>query len=430
MNSELNRLLLASYLLLVSLLCSAQGQGEWLCDLKARVDSVIGNARMLRTSQMGLLIYDLTADSVVYARDEAQTLRPASTMKLLTAITALDRLGAGYRYATRLAYRGDISTTITYDEEEARADTTGVLRGDVIIKGSMDPMIAEEDLMRFANSIKALGIDTIRGSLCADRTMKDGDMYGEGWCWDDDNAMLSPLVYKRKDDMMERFREALATAGVYHDGTLTVGACPDDAVTAYVVTHSLYDILMPMMKQSNNLYAESVFYHIGLTKGTPSTAKKARAVVEEVMQKAIDPVASMPVHRIADGSGLSLYNYVSAEIEVAFLRYAYANKNIYGMLYESLPVAAVDGTLKDRMAGTPAAGNVHAKTGTLSGVSSLAGYCTASNGHLLAFSIMNQGVMKGVYAKALQNRICEAMCGGEKEATASDGQDEAALAGQ
>jgi len=115
-------------------------------------------------------------------------------------------------------------------------------------------------------------------------------------------------------------------------------------------------------------------------------------------------------HRFADGSGLSLYNYVSAEIEVAFLRYAFADTNIYADLFSHLPIAGVDGTLEKRMRGTSAANNVRAKTGTLSGVSSLSGYCTASNGHILAFAIINQGQQNNSPAQALQDRICTILC--------------------
>lgn len=97
--------------------------------------------------------------------------------------------------------------------------------------------------------------------------------------------------------------------------------------------------------------------------------------------------------KIADGSGLSLYNYVSADLEVKLLRYAYQNNNVYLHLYPSLPVAGQDGTLKNRMRGTFTAGNVRAKTGTLTGISSLAGYCTAANGHQICFSIINQGLV-------------------------------------
>ena len=115
-------------------------------------------------------------------------------------------------------------------------------------------------------------------------------------------------------------------------------------------------------------------------------------------------------YKVADGSGLSLYNYVSAELEVALLRYAFRNENIYLHLYPSLPIAGEDGTLKKRMKGTFAAGNVHAKTGTLTCVTSLAGYCTAANGHRLAFAIINQGCLRDADSRAFQDRVCVAMC--------------------
>lgn len=351
-------------------------------------------AKMLETSQMGMLIYDLDGDSVLYARDAKQTMRPASTMKLLTAITALDKLGADYEYKTEVKCKD----------------------GDLFVIGAMDPLITEADLKMMADSLRAMGIDTIRGTIYADRSMKDSDLYGEGWCWDDDNPMLSPLVLNRKDNMVERLREILINDSIYLTGKVGVKKCPAEAETIYEIRYSLRDVLVPMMKQSNNLYAESMFYHIGLTRGRPSTAKKAKAVEEELLEKIVQEFKSsivqggVPPHRFADGSGLSLYNYVSAEMEIAFLRYAYSKEDIYNELIEALPIAGIDGTLKDRMKGTAAEGNVRAKTGTLSGVFSLAGYCVAGNGHRLAFAILNQGVMKGAYARGLQDRICIEMC--------------------
>ena len=77
----------------------------------------------------------------------------------------------------------------------------------------------------------------------------------------------------------------------------------------------------------------------------------------------------------------------------------------------SLPVAGVDGTLKSRMQKTLAQGNVRAKTGTLTGISSLAGYCTAPNGHELAFAIINQGILDKTSGKAFQDRVCQVLCG-------------------
>lgn len=367
----------------------------WPQSLQARLDTIVAKADLLRTAQMGLYVYDLTADSALYSRDSKQTLRPASTMKLITAITALDRLGGAYQYKTRLCYSGEV------------IDSLRTLRGNIYLIGGMDPMIGTDDIRAFIASIKELGVDTIRGNICADRSMKDTDLYGEGWCWDDDNPELSALVYHRKDALLSKFFNMLGDNGVVVTGTMEERRCPNGAFEISCQTHSIDQILNPMMKDSNNLFAESLFYQIGLTRGRPSTAKKAVAVEEEMMKKI--KMQGVP-HRFADGSGLSLYNYVSAELEVAFLHYAYGDANIYTDLFSHLPIAGVDGTLEKRMRGTVAANNVRAKTGTLSGVSSLAGYCTASNGHILAFAIINQGQQKTAPAKKLQDRICVALC--------------------
>ena len=75
-----------------------------------------------------------------------------------------------------------------------------------------------------------------------------------------------------------------------------------------------------------------------------------------------------------------------------------------------LPVAGVDGTLKGRMKNTVAERNVHAKTGSVSGISSLAGFCTAPNGHELCFAIINQGVSRMSDGRGLQDQLCVAMC--------------------
>ena len=79
-------------------------------------------------------------------------------------------------------------------------------------------------------------------------------------------------------------------------------------------------------------------------------------------------------------------------------------------LKPSLPVAGTDGTLKSRMQGPFTNGNVCAKTGTLTGVSSLAGFCTAANGHQLAFSIINNGLRHTRNGRAFQDKVCNELC--------------------
>jgi D-alanyl-D-alanine carboxypeptidase/D-alanyl-D-alanine-endopeptidase (penicillin-binding protein 4) len=163
-----------------------------------------------------------------------------------------------------------------------------------------------------------------------------------------------------------------------------------------------------MMKESDNLYAEATFFQLAAAEGQrPAKAKSGANAVKKLIQK----VGLAPSnYRIADGSGLSLYNYVSPELLTRLLRYAWRNKNISDCLLPTLPIAGVDGTLEKRMRGTAAEGNVLAKTGTVSGISSLAGYCTAANGHQLCFAIINQGVMRNALGRDFQDKVCVALC--------------------
>ncbi len=109
--------------------------------------------------------------------------------------------------------------------------------------------------------------------------------------------------------------------------------------------------------------------------------------------------------RLVDGSGLSRLNLVTAQSVVQVLRYAYGQP-YRDVLIRALPVAGNDGTLRRRMQGTRAAGNMRAKTGTLNAVSGLSGYVTAPNGEPLVFSILMNNFLTGPQqARAAQDRI-------------------------
>lgn len=368
----------------------------WPQRLTATIDSVLMTP-LLQTSQLGLMIYDLTADSTLYCYGHRQTLRPASTMKLLTAITALEMLDENYEMKTSLYYTGRIAG--------------GTLSGNVRCVGGMDPLFDSTDMKYFVNQLRHLGIDTIRGRILADISFKEDALYGEGWCWDDDNHVLTPLLVDGKDAFVERFQRELQRDGVVLIDTFVAQPARFQAQNTRLIcsrSHTVGELLVPMMKESDNLYAESLFYQIAAKEGgRPAKARQACNQVKRMIQK----VALSPGdYKIADGSGLSLYNYVSAELETLLLRYAWQRPRLFERLYYSLPVAGVDGTLKGRMQKGCAAGNVHAKTGSVTGVSSLAGYCTAANGHELCFAIINQGVMHMADGRKLQDQICEAMC--------------------
>lgn len=365
----------------------------WPVNVQTRLDSLVTDPLLERT-QLGLMVYDLSADSILYNYGGRQTLRPASTMKLLTSVTALDVLGSSYDYRTYLYYKGTIAD--------------GVLTGDVWLVGGMDPLFDDTDMRIMAETLHRVGIDSISGRIVGDVSFKEEALLGEGWCWDDDNPQLSPLLVSRKDEFADRFKEELQKCGIAVDAPITTDRLPKDVLLICSRSHRLSEVLEPMMKESDNLYAESMFFQLAATVGKrPATAAHARQVIKNTVTKA--GVTGIP-YRIADGSGLSLYNYVTPELMVRLLRYAYLKRDIMAALYPALPVAGVDGTLKKRMKGGPAQGNVHAKTGTLSGVSSLAGYCRAANQHLLAFCIINQGIMKNAEGRDFQDKVCETLC--------------------
>lgn len=364
----------------------------WPQNIQAKLDTLTRDP-MFESTQLGLLVYDLTADSALYACGAKQTLRPASTMKLLTAITALDKLGANYQFRTSLYYTGDISNR--------------TLKGDVYCVGGMDPQFDEVDMKAFVDRLRQLGVDTIRGRVVGDTSFKEADLLGEGWCWDDDNPQLTPLLISRKDEFLSRFVEQLRNDSVVVEAPCISGTLPKGARAVCSRFHTLEQILVPMMKESDNLYAESVFFQIAASSGVrPAKAVHARQIIKKTLGQA---GVSDIMYKLTDGSGLSLYNYITPELEVRLLRYAYRNNSIFRHLLPALPIAGIDGTLKKRMIGTTAQGLIKAKTGTVTGVSALAGYCPAPNGHLLAFCIINQGVMRSADGRAFQDRVCVAL---------------------
>ncbi len=362
--------------------------------LRIRLDSLLQD-KMFETSHVGLMVYDLTADAPLYTYQHRQLLRPASCMKLVTSITALNQLGPNYDFETRLYYTGHV--------------VGRTLVGNIYCVGGFDPTLTVDDVALIAGCVQRMGIDSICGQLVADFTMKEALDYGEGWCWDDDNPMLISLSVGRKNNFLATFAEEVARAGVNLERVhLAEGRTPQNAVPLCTCKHNIALVLERMMKMSDNFYAESMFYQTAASARTGlARAKDARDITKKLFARL--GLGHYP-YKVADGSGLSLYNYVSAELLCALLRYAWLTPNIRDALLLSLPIAGVDGTLEKRMRGTRAQGNVRAKTGTLTGISSLAGYCTSANGHQLCFAIINQGIMHNAMGKDFQDRVCKLLC--------------------
>ena len=371
-------------------------EGTWQADKQQALD-LLCQSSLFETTQLGLYVYDLTDGLPLYAVNAAQRMRPASCQKVVTAITALDCLGGDYQLRTEFRTKGKV--------------VNGTLQGDLIVVGGMDPMVTPDELFEAAQDIRQKqGIESISGGIVYDLSMREDKPLGWGWCWDDDYGPLSALLVNGKDTFEKNWLQALSQAGI----KVNSGArgkeqgAREQAKTVYSIRHSIDELIDPMMKNSNNIYAECLFYQTAALGGKKGAGhKEAGQRTEQLLSKiGLDPSP----YRIADGSGLSLYNYVSAEMLVAMLGYAWRNESIKEHLLTSLPISGFDGTLKNRMTGTEADGNVRAKTGTVTGISSLAGYITAVNGHTLAFAIINQGVSSSAIGRAFQDKVCIELC--------------------
>lgn len=150
------------------------------------------------------------------------------------------------------------------------------------------------------------------------------------------------------------------------------------------------EILKELMKRSQNLFAETMPRKLALNRFRQANFENGSEIVAEHLQTM---GIKKGTYQYSDGSGLSRYNYFSPNQFVHILEYMYKSDLKYQWL-EILPIAGVDGTLKTRMKGTLAQGNVRAKTGTISNVRGLSGYVTAINGEVYVFSFLLNGHLK------------------------------------
>jgi D-alanyl-D-alanine carboxypeptidase/D-alanyl-D-alanine-endopeptidase (penicillin-binding protein 4) len=146
-------------------------------------------------------------------------------------------------------------------------------------------------------------------------------------------------------------------------------------------------LAMTMMKNSQNLFAETVLRATGRDPGWPgpATADDGRLLVQLLLEPWGVGLSDLVV---ADGSGLSRYNLATADALVDVLTHVARSESLRKAFEPALPIAGVDGTLAMRMKGTPAEGNARAKTGSFSNARALAGYVRSADGEHLAFAIL------------------------------------------
>ena len=183
-------------------------------------------------------------------------------------------------------------------------------------------------------------------------------------------------------------RAALEKAGIKVDGQTRLGATPAGAITvAAVASPPLGQIVGEMNRESINVVAELLFRSAAATPSQVGSAETGLSALRSFLSDKVH--ARSDLISVSDGSGLSELDRVTARSMVELLGYAHASP-WSSVFHASLPVEGESGTLRRRK-GTPARGNLHAKTGTTNTVASLGGFVTARNGEVLAFSFIYNG---------------------------------------
>ena len=217
---------------------------------------------------------------------------------------------------------------------------------------------------------------------------------------------LYTKVYEPQLYFLDLFRKAFKTREINISGKEYTTGSPSYSKYIFDYKRPFGQVIEYTNKESYNLGAEMTLRAIAAKcLGIPATADNGiKMIVSLITLTGFNPGD----YRLADGSGISHYNLVSAQLLIEVLKYMYfKSPDLYKILYESFPVAGVDGTLSNRMKSTLAQNKVHAKTGTLSGVSSLSGYLTSVNGHLLGFSIILQNFNGSSKAsRDYEDKIC------------------------
>ncbi|MBA2463055.1 MAG: D-alanyl-D-alanine carboxypeptidase/D-alanyl-D-alanine-endopeptidase, partial [Actinobacteria bacterium] len=352
------------------------------------------------------LAVDLRSGAVVYSRNASLSLLPASNEKLPVAYASLAALGADYRFQTEVVGTGAL--------------VGDVWHGNLYLRGFGDPTLAQVDLEAMAEEIAAFGIRRVDGAVVGDDSWFDALRTAPGWkprFYIEESPPLSALVvdrgvYRGRTSpnpalaAASLLRSTLETKGIRVAKASRLGVPAGAGVwLARDLSEPLARIVRFMGRESDNFTAEVLVKQLGvLLEGEGSTAAGTRAI-RELLDRAAVPLAGV---RLADGSGLSRLNRLTAEALVELLRAGLADSKIRDAFVGSLAVAGVDGTLEDRMRSRPARSRVIAKTGSTSVASALAGFV---RGRYVFAVIQNGQPVSTYWSRRAQDRFATVLAG-------------------
>ncbi|MEC4818441.1 MAG: D-alanyl-D-alanine carboxypeptidase/D-alanyl-D-alanine-endopeptidase [Scytonema sp. PMC 1069.18] len=422
-------------------ICSSQ--------LPIYIDAII-NRPLFRRARWGILVQPLSSNQTLYSHDAQKYFIPASTTKLLTTAAALQQLGSDFRIRTsvysdgngglRVVGRGDPSlsdTQLAALAKQLNEKGVKVVRrlyaDDSYIRGAIvHPSWEWEDIQSdygapvnsfmlnqnvfslkllpqtAGRPVKVVWTDpdearqwlTINQALTTaenqprfvniTRDFKGRNLYIEGQLpVNSEPASVDLPVLEPVDYFLRRFRRALAAEDIRVVEPFGLAlVTKSEQELAFVESPPLKELISQTNVNSNNLFAESLLRALAIKKLPKSTTQSSADAGLEVIKTTLTQLGvDSTGYSIVDGSGLSRKNLISPETLVQTLQVM--TKSPVAEIYRaSLPVAGKTGTLTNRFRNTPAEGIVQAKTGTMTGVVSLAGYINVPKYSPVVFSIM------------------------------------------
>jgi len=360
-------------------------------DFKARLEALA-----LRLPKQSCFAVDVEGRRIITSNGTAGLL-PASNMKILVAATALDALGAEFRFSTPMF----------------GAVTNGVITGDLLVVGGGDPSIQSEgyetsqrfpntyvtSTQRFVEALQEIGVTRIAGGIVVDESRYDTERWSPtlglgvrvtevgplGAMMINDGAVLGDPL-KPDNPALAAAREltrVIVQAGIAVDGfprvqTVDVGSEP----LAVVESSPLTEILVNVLSNSDNNAAELLLKEIGFVTSAQGTREAGIARVITFLEgRGIDPSSLTMV----DGAGLDRANRFSCDLLQALL------VGDEGSIERALSLAGRTGTLRDLFIGTSMEGRLTGKTGTLSGAKALTGYVPYAEGRNITYSLIMNG---------------------------------------
>jgi D-alanyl-D-alanine carboxypeptidase/D-alanyl-D-alanine-endopeptidase (penicillin-binding protein 4) len=397
----------------VALLVSPSISAARVAPAQRRLDRALSKDLRRAGGHDGALVVDLTAGRTLFASHASATRLPASVAKLYTTSTALFRFGPATRLSTSVFGIGTL-----------RAG--GSWHGTLFLKGGGDPTFGSAAFDRQAygtgatmdelvgHLIHRQGIRSVAGHIVGDESYFDslrgtpatgygisgyveGELsalaYNRGFADPEGLSFVPrPALYATKQ-FVQALRSDKVT--VARHVRVFTGKTPARARLLAVVHSPKVSTLIRLTNTpSDNYFAEMLLKGIGAAFGGAGSTAAGAGVVREQM------AASFGIHpKLDDGSGLSRSDATSPRDVVTLLRAMRANRPFVN----SLAVAGETGTMAGEMLGTRAVGNCRGKTGTLSDVANLVGYCAGRDGHLLAFAFLMNGLADAGAGHAIED---------------------------